>query len=195
MKMFPEAAIAAMASGEAIVQGALAIYCNPMVFVWGGDGPLTLGEDSYVGLGARAFAQLTGGAIGGGEQGIEVGLSGIDPETMALFDASEVASAPFALWKLIFDGSGTQMLDARVWKRGRVDAAPLEDVIGATSTIRLGLETAARGLGRATGRMRSDADQRLTDPNDGFFKHCAYAGTKRIYFGGKPSSAAQATNG
>ena len=37
--------------------------------------------------------------------------------------------------------------------------------------------------------MRSDDDQRLADPDDGFFKRCSYAGEKVVYFGGKPSSA------
>ncbi len=74
-------------------------------------------------------------------------------------------------------------------RRGRVDSAPVEDVIGGTSTITISIETSARGMGRRGKRMRSDADQRTIDPLDGFFKHCSYAGTKTVYQGGKPSSA------
>jgi len=58
------------------------------------------------------------------------------------------------------------------------------------------LETAARGLGRRGARMRSDADQRLLDPADGFFKHISYAAEKNLYWGGKrPARAGSALPG
>ena len=54
----------------------------------------------------------------------------------------------------------------------------------------------AKGLGRKGGRMRTDADQRLIDPDDGFFKNVAYAGAKTLYWGGqRPATAGSALGG
>ena len=191
MKAIGTAAVAALERGDAIVSGAVAIMCDPPVRVWGGYGTLTLDGQPYDGLGDRLLAQQTGGAIGGAEQNLALALSSIEPEIADLLDAAEIMGAGAIVYRLIFDSSGTQLLDARPYKRGRVDDVPVEETIGGTATITAQIESAARGLGRNNGRMRSDADQRLIDPDDGFFKHTSYAGEKQIYFGGKTSSAAK----
>lgn len=191
MKLISAPALAAMTAGAAIVSGAVAIFCSPVVRVFGGYGALEIEGEQYAGLGDRAMAQVTGGAVGGSEQNITLTLSGIDPEAMALFEADELKGASAVVYRMIFDGSGTEMLDVRPYKRGRIDDVPIDEVIGGPSTITAEVESAARGLGRNGGRMRSDADQRLIDPLDGFFKHTSYAGEKSIYFGGKISSAAK----
>lgn len=195
MRDYSEAAIAAMASGEAIVSGALAIYCDPPVFVWGGPGTLELDDDTYLGVDDRGIGQVSSGSLGGSEQGVTVTLSGVDPEHLALLDAAEVQSAPAKLYRLLYDGSGRTLLDARIFKRGRVDEVTVDEVIGGKATVTVAIEAASRGLGRSGKRMRSDADQRLIDADDGFFKHVSYAATKVIYFGGKKSSAAATVSG
>ena len=44
--------------------------------------------------------------------------------------------------------------------------------------------------------MRSDADQRLIDASDGFFKNVSFAGEKTLYWGGrKPTRAGTAVGG
>lgn len=190
MKTYGDAALAALASGKAIVTGAVAFYAEEPIRLWGGHGSWTIGEETFVGIGEKGIVRETGGAIGGTEQNITLSLSGIAPEAMALFDAAEIQNAPAALWRMIFDQSGTQMLDARVHRRGRVDQVLMDEDVGGASTITVQLEGAARGLGRRGGRMRSDADQRLIDPPDGFFKHVSYAAHKQVYFGGKRSASA-----
>lgn len=191
MKVIADAAIEAMARGEAIVSGAVKIACDPPVLVFGGYGEVEIDGEVYTGIGDRGLAQVTGGAIGGSEQNVTLTLSGVEPAAMELFDAAELMGAAAVIYRMIWDGSGTQLLDCRPYKRGRVDDITVEETIGGPSTIIIQVESAARGLGRNNGRMRSDADQRLIDPDDGFFKHCSYAGEKQIYFGGKISSAAK----
>ncbi|MDZ4276295.1 MAG: hypothetical protein U0995_09665, partial [Erythrobacter sp.] len=120
----------------------------------------------------------------------------IDAETLALLDASEVSGASAVLWRLIFDQTGNTLLDYHVWARGRLDTLEREEEIGGTAAIRARLETAARGLGRRGGRMRSDADQRLIDANDGFFKNVSFAGEKTLYWPGRrPARAGSALPG
>jgi hypothetical protein len=140
--------------------------------------------------------QVAGGALGDAAQNITLTLSGIDPETAALLDATGLGSAPAVLWRLIFDQAGITLLDAQVWQRGRLDTILREEEIGAAAAIRAQIESPAKGLGRRGARMRSDADQRLIDPADGFFKNVSYAGEKTLYWGGRrPARAGSALPG
>ena len=83
-----------------------------------------------------------------------------------------------------------------MFTRGRVDTLMTEETVGAEARITVSVENAARGLGRRGSRMRTDADQRLIDPNDGAFKSISYAGQKTLYWGGKkPSTARDAVGG
>lgn len=196
MKVISPAALAALEAGTAIVTGAVEIDCDPVVRIWGGYRNLTFDGRTFQPVGDRGLVQVTGGALGDAAQNIELVLSGIDPETLALLDASEVRGASAILWRLIFDQTGTSLLGFNVWARGRLDTLPREEEIGGTAKITARLETAARGLGRRGGRMRSDADQRLIDPADGFFKNVSYAGEKTLYWGGRrPARAGSALPG
>lgn len=185
MKILSPAALSALDEGTAIVAGAVEIGSNPLVRVWGGWREITFDGRTFEPVGDRSLVQIAGGALGGAAQNISLTLSGIDPETLALLDADDVSGAPAILWRLIFSQDGNSLLDYHVWARGRLDTLESSEVIGGTATISAQLETAARGLGRRGGRMRSDADQRLIDANDGFFKNVSYAGEKMLYWGGR----------
>jgi len=196
MKTIATDALAALDAGEAIVVGAVEVGSDPVIRVWGGHHEITFDSRTFEPVGDRALVQVAGGALGGAAQSITLTLSGIDAETLALLDASEVAGAPVTLWRLIFDKSGTTLLDHSVWGRGRLDTLPREEEVGGTATIKADLETPAKGLGRRGARLRSDADQRLIDPDDGFFKHVSYASEIELYWGGrKPQRAGSVLGG
>lgn len=196
MKSIAPAALAALEAGAAIVSGAASIACTPPVRVWGGPHEITLGGEVYLPLGDRALVQVAGGALGDAAQDITLSLSGIDPETAALLETTGLSGASVVVWRLIFSGDGNSLLDAGIWGRGRVDTVSREEEIGGTAAIVLQVENAAKGLGRRGARMRSDADQRLIDPLDGFFKNAAYAGEKTLYWGGRrPARAGSALPG
>jgi hypothetical protein len=196
MKTLAPAALAALEAGTAIVSGAVEIACDPPVRIWGGHHPLVLDGRTFDPVGDRGLVQVAGGALGDAAQNITLRLSGIDPETAALLDAAEVSGAPATLWRLIFDQTGNTLLDGDIWARGRLDTLERDEEIGGTATITAQLETAAKGLGRRGARMRSDADQRLIDPADGFFKNVSYAGEKTLYWGGRrPARAGSALPG
>jgi len=196
MKTLSSAALAALDSGAVIVSGALEIACTPPVRVWGGYHPLILDGKTFDPIGDRGLARVVGGALGDAAQNITLRLSGIDPETAALLDATGLQGAPATLWRLPFSGDGNTALDADIWARGRLDTIERVEEIGGTAAITAQLETAAKGLGRRGARMRSDADQRLIDPNDGFFKNTAFAGEKTAYWGGRrPARAGAALPG
>lgn len=196
MKSISAPALQAMADGTAIVVGAVEVASDPPVRVWGGYGPIELGGHSFDPIGDRGLVQVAGGALGSSAQGITLSLSGIEEHVLELLDAEEVEQAIATLWRLIFAGNGNTLLDAHVWARGRLDELVREDEIGGTSALTASLETAARGLGRGGGRMRTDADQRLVKANDGFLRKVSFAGELTLYWGGrKPANAATALGG
>ena len=185
MKILHPDALAALQRGDAIVSGAVEVAADPVLRVWGGWHNITFDERTFLGVGDRGLVQVAGGALGDAAQSIALTLSGIEPANLELLEADGIAGAPAVLWRLIFDQSGSTLLDYHVWARGRLDTLLTEEVIGEEAAIRAQLETAAKGLGRRGARMRSDADQRLIDPADGFFKNVSFAGEKTLYFGGR----------
>lgn len=196
MKVIAPAALSALERGDAIVVGALEIGSDPVVRVWGGYRPITFDGRTFDPVGDRSLVQVAGGALGGAAQSITLSLSGIEPEVLELLDAGEVQGADCVLWRLIFNAGGDTLLGWNIWARGALDTLDTAEEIGGAAAIEATLETAARGLERRGGRMRSDADQRLIDANDGFFKNVAYAGEKKLFWGGRrPSRAGAALGG
>ena len=192
MKTFTDEALAALERGDAIVAGALAILSDPPVRLFSGYGTITIDGEDFEGVGDRAIGQVTAGAIGGQAQGLTLTLSGIEPNVIELLEADEISGAGAILYRLIFDSAGKTLIDGHVFIRGRVDTVEVEETIGGAAAIRVAIESAARGLGRRGGRMRSDPDQRLIDPSDGFFKNVAFAAQKTLYWGGKRPAVAGA---
>lgn len=186
MKSFFSEALAALRSGENVVAGAVQIGSgDDALRVWGGYGTLVLDDGVYVGVGDRGLVSASAGALGGAEQGAELILSGVDPAVAGQIDLMALRGQPVVIWRLIFDGTGANLLQASVFLRGRVDEAPTVETPGGEARITIKVEGAARGLGRRSERMRTDADQRLISPTDSFFSRVSYAGEKTVYFGGK----------
>ena len=193
MKLFSDAAAAAIEKGDAITSGAVEIMTAEPIRVWGGYGPIVIDGQPHDGIGDAGLASVSGGALGGAEQNVTLELNGVEPTVAAMFDASTLRRVVTVIRRLIFDSSGYNLLHAEVFTRGTLDQVPVEEAPGGSSTIKAMVETAARGLGRRGGRMRTDADQRLIKADDGGFKAIAYAGQKNLYWGGKrPATAASA---
>jgi hypothetical protein len=153
--------------------------------LWGGFGPIEIDGDTYQPLGDRGLAQQTSGALGGVANGLTLSLSGIEPDALELLNADEIKGASVVIHRLIFASDGKTLLGSEVWDRGRVDTVDTDEEIGGQATINVAVESAARGLGHSGARQRADSDQRLINPNDGYFKSTAYAGEKELYWGGK----------
>jgi hypothetical protein len=194
MKIAPEAAQAAIEAGTATSSGAVYIACDPPVALWGGYGDLVLGEGedavTYTGIGDRGLVTVSSGAVGGAEQDVNLELDGIEPQALGLFDASLLRRAPVVVQRLIFDASGTVLLMAYPFTRGRLGPISKVETPKGAAVIRASVEGASRGLGKSGGRMRSDADQRLNDPDDAGLSVVSFANQKTLYLGGKPPATA-----
>ena len=158
---------------------------EPILRVWGGQGPIELDGEIYQGISDRTLAQQTAGAIGGFAQGMVLGLSRIEPYALELLDADQVRGGAVVFRRLIFGPDAKTLLDCSVWDRGRIDTIETNEVVGGEASIKVNVESAARGLGSSGGRMRSDSDQRLINPNDGYMRKVSYAGEKMLYWGGR----------
>lgn len=195
MKTIAAGAMTAIDAGRALVTGGVQITPRDggtVIRLWGGYGPITppsLGVE-FKGIGDRGLAQRTAGAMGGVAQGLTLTLSGIEPAALELLDPAEVKGASVVVYRFIFGSDGKTLLDASVFERGRGDALTTDYTIGGPASINYAVESAARSLGRSGARQRSDPDQRLINPTDGYFRFAAYAGQKELFWGGKrPSSA------
>lgn len=193
MKVFSPAALAALKAGDAVVTGAVQLVTAPTpVLVWGGYGALTIAGNPFKGIGDHGLVESSSGALGGAAGDTTLTLSGVDPDIVVLKDLAGVRNAPTVLYRLIFDRHGQTLLDAKVFKRGRLDQLISNETIGGQAALTGVMEGAAKGLGRYLGRLRSDVDQKLNAPADNGFKAVSYAGTKTLYWGGKiPSTATQ----
>lgn len=191
MKTFSAEALAAIASGDMMTSGAVQLGREPnQLRLWGGYGVLAFGGVAFQGTGKRGLVSASGGSLGGAEQGAELTLSNVDPDVVGQLKLKLLRGQPAILWRLIFNGTGARLLHAEVFLRGRIDRAPKEETPGGQAVIRVGIEGPARGLGRRSERMRSDADQRMLDPTANGFGAIAYAGDKAINWGGKPPQRA-----
>lgn len=187
MKTYSEAEIAAFADGTAMVAAAVFIDGPSAFRVWTGNGPLTFEADgassTFTGIGQYGLLKTTGGQLGGAAQGVELGLTGVDPKVLELVPLAPWHGAPAVIWRLTFNGTGSTLLGAHVHVRGRVLDLWRDDTPGDASTLNCRVEGAARTAGRARGRMRSDPDQRLILGTDGGFKKVSHAGQIKLYTG------------
>ncbi len=196
MRSLATAAMAAIEDGTAQIAGAVEILAvDEAIRVWSGHGILPLEGEDYLPLGDRDLGIATGAALGGIAQNLSLSLSGIEPALLELLDAASIKGAPVRVITLVFDCSGTQLLDHFVHRRGRVDRVSQKETSAGTATITVEVEGPGRGLGRRTGRMRSDADQRLIDPDDGGMRQVSFAAEKTLYWGGRRPSRAGASLG
>ena len=194
MRTYSTACQAALDAGQVTRAGAVKVaYTGDTFLGWGGNGVITLGGEVYVGLGDRFLATVFQGQLGSNEIGATISLSGIDPDVAAGIDLVAARGAEVVVWELLFDISGRTLLDATPALLGTADQLTLTETPGGTSTLALAVEGASRGLGKSSGRMSTDADQRLIKADDGSLKNISYAGTITLYWGGqKPATAAQA---
>lgn len=190
MKTMSPAALDALASGRAVVSGAVKFSTPEPVRLWGGFGEITIDGEVYLPLGERGVVQTTSGSVGAAAEATTLVLSDVPPENMAVLNTKILRGVPVTIRRLIFDENGRELLDDSVHLRGRVDYVTRARQAGGDATVSISVEGSARGLGRSSGRMRTDADQRLILATDGGFKHVAYAGDRVLYWGGKPPSRA-----
>lgn len=118
-------------------------------------------------------------------QTVSIRLSQITAEAAQAVRGYDLRRALVELHRGFLDpATGLQIAPALPWFTGEIDGAPIPTPAeGEAGAIDLRAVSHAQELTRTSPARRSDADQRLRDPSDGFFRHAATVGTWRVNWG------------
>lgn len=196
MKELSAGAIAAIGGGSIIMSGSAKFVFGQTWRFWGGEGELTHAGEPYLGLGAAALIVLVGSERGGGAEGVELSLSGLDPDVAASIEAEDYHQKPATIRRMLFAEDRVTLLDAPVFMRGRVDTIEIVETTGGASVVRIKVTGPRGDMSRRGARIRSNADQRaLGGATDGGMRKISVAGRRVLHWGRRPEVAGQALRG
>lgn len=128
-------------------------------------------------------------AIGGVSDGTAVGLgirlngdarAGLDASALATIESIQYRNAPVLVWRGYLHPETYALLSVEPVFRGRLDTIEHAITEGGDAFMTASVESGAIDLGRSGYRMRTDADQRLIDPNDGSLRNVQLVATREI---------------
>lgn len=102
---------------------------------------------------------------------LDIKFSGFDSGQIAQVRTRNWHQRPVTVYIAIAAVDTPAALDVVPWFTGHADRAVEREKKDGTWDFVINCESANRELGRKALRLRSDADQRQIDSNDGFFKH------------------------
>lgn len=153
------------------------------VGIWSDTYPLTM--ETVVYNPAAISLGSVGSRKGLSSEQLDVTVSLLSPSVATIMSGIAWHQRPVVVFHAFVDGAGDVLGVVPVFS-GFLDAAPVEDEDGGTLKMTLVVESNNRELSRSSGRMRSDADQRLVSASDGFFKHTtASTVDSKIFWGRK----------
>lgn len=160
--------------------------------IWNDTYPITFGGVDF--FPAAFTVGSIGSRVGLSSEQVEIVLSYLSPGVAAIMDGLAWHQRPILLSRAFLNPAG-EVLHVIPRFSGFMDAAPVADEADGTASMILTAESNNRELQRSTGRVRSDADQRIVNATDGFFKHTtASAIDQQIFWGRKgPQAAGKAT--
>lgn len=191
MKEMDSSAVDAIEGTAFRIAAAMQLSFGTTYRLWSGDGNITIDGNVFTGIGASALIAPINSELGGSSTSLEVSLSNLDPVIAATIEAEDYHQKPAITWRLIYDETGTELLDAVVFHRGRVDTVIIREQVDSTSTLQFTIEGPARDMDRSGSRMRSDADQRiLGGATDGGMKNVSIGALIDLAWGNKPDKVA-----
>lgn len=174
--------------------GAHVIGTTPEQRVWSGAWELdALGDgDMFMPLGATNLVTPVTYEIGQVANGFQIVLSSLDTRLAPLSLTTDLRGQTLSYYTLFFDRPGMNLLHAELDLFGSVDEVQWSRTKGGVGTVVFRLEAEAQGAKRTGGRICSDADQRLVDPNDNSFKFKSTAPDQILYWYGSKSGPRRA---
>ncbi|WP_127078343.1 hypothetical protein [Rhodomicrobium lacus] len=120
-------------------------------------------------------------------RGVDVVFSGVDTQALIMTETEHYHQRPVTVSVAFLDIETMAFLAVRRWFTGVVDQIVRREQADGTATLTVKAEPVSRELTRTGARVRSDADQRLINANDGFYKQVSAAVSQTIVWG-KPKS-------
>lgn len=188
MKLLPQLALDELKGQAPVLAGAYRLALPSGIYrLWSGFGNISIEDEIYLGIGARALMTPISSQVGGAADGLTITLSALDPDVAASILLEDYHQKPVVIWRVIFNAIGTTILGASVFMRGRLDYVVIRETIGGEAALDFFIEGPRRDLNRSGSRIRSDSDQRvLGGSGDGSMKHITTAGQKTLTWGNKP---------
>lgn len=151
--------------------------------IWDDVGNLSYAGDTYVGKAGRFIVAPYQTTQDLTARNVDITLSGIDAEAVAVFLSAPWHQAPVTIARGIFAVDTPQTINVTVEFAGFIDQMIMSDQAGGVATLVYRCESAAREFQRAGARTRSDSDQRQRDSDDGFLKFATSAVNTKIDWG------------
>ncbi len=189
MRTIPTLALNALDSGWFEVRCLLKITLDapePAFCIWDDVGDVAVGGDTYFGAAGRFTVQSATSAKDQSVRNLDLTLSGLDSQALSLIAASNWHQRPILVQRAIRAVDAPTVLHVVPEFSGFLDQAIIRETPGGISTLTFRCESASRAFDRGNARKRSDADQRLRDPDDGFFAFAAAAINRPIEWGSVP---------
>lgn len=199
MRVISNEALAALASkrfrARVLVKMIAGGGADPLCF-WDSAGPISYAGDIYIGQIGRFTITPAASVSDLSVRNQTVTFSGLDSVIIGMIEGIQWHQQPIEIRRAIISVDNPQILnitddfvgfmDKIIWKEGTA---------GRPSTLAVTCEDASREYSLSGTRTASDADQRMRDPNDGFFSFAASATSTTIDWGQQPQTAPKQSSG
>lgn len=194
MRAFNAGTLALLESGQVATRGLLLFdFPSGLYGFWDGAGTFTYAGVTYVGAGQLVGLDAIGMVGDLSAPSITLTLTAIpdtdlSPDVLATIEDEDYHQRPATLSRAYIDPDTRDLISVERVFRGYVDQMVHEYTIGGTATLTCTVESRARDNTRKGWRIRSDADQKRIDANDGGMRHATIAGSQVIYWGKYPGT-------
>jgi hypothetical protein len=151
--------------------------------IWDDVGNITVSGVTYVGAAGRFIVQPSTSTVDLSVYKVDVTLSGLDSESLALIGASGWHQRPVEIYRAIIATDAPQVFHVLLEFSGFLDQAIIREQPGGVSEMKFRCESASREFDRSGARTRGNADQRARDSDDGFFEFSASAVSEPFNWG------------
>lgn len=167
---------------------------------WGGIGVFTYddgdGDLDYIGAGGLITAEEFVEGVTGEAIPLVLMLSGIpnselSPDVLAEVENYTYHQRPVRISTAYFDADDGTLQSVELERIYFVDRIIHQHTVGGEAVLRVECESKARDNFKSGTRMRTDADQRLIDADDGGLRYTIEAATVPIAWGRAPEETAQ----
>jgi hypothetical protein len=153
-----------------------------------GHGEFTYNSVTYQGAGSIIAISPAAASADGTAQGLKLTVNaaardGLDTSILSTIETVNYAGRPVIYSVGYLHPDTYALLSVETAWRGFVDYGEHSITEGGDAAFTFHCESRSLDLGRSGYRMRTDADQRMIDPNDGSLKAVSTTGQKQLAFG------------
>lgn len=135
----------------------------------------------WIGVGLLGIVDPIRESTGLEAHGLRLGLSGLDPEVVAIALQEPYQGRPARVWLALINAAGAIVADPLQIVAGRMDT--MEVTTGDTATVIVAVESDLALWARPVSNRFTDPDQQRLHPGDKFFEFVVEASERTIQWG------------